>query len=521
MRRQHAVRGLVVLAAAGAIALLAPSQPASAHPLGNFSVNHYHGLQVHQDKVTDLAIVDSAEIPTLQEKDSVDADHDGAVGAAEKDAYGRDQCRTLARSFTAKADGRKLRWTVDEHRVDYAAGAANLTTTRLTCRLSAPADLSSPSTLRVSDRYRADRVGWHEITATGAGVALPDSPVPAKSISDQLRSYPNDLLTSPLNVRSATLRTEPADGAAAAGNGSGSDSTDSAGLLERTVAGADRVLQNLIARGDLTGIVVVLAVLLSLLLGASHAALPGHGKTIMAAYIAGRRGSVKDAVVVGATVTATHTAGVLVLGLLLTLSASLAGDTLLGYLGVASGALVATIGIGLMVSVLRGRGLGGRHHHGHGHAHGHGHTHDHDHDHGHGHTHDDHGHTHDHRPAHTHEKRDRRPNRLSLIGMGVAGGLVPSPSALVVLLGAIGLGRTAFGVILVLGYGLGMAGTLTAAGLLIVKVQDRMRRASLPAFLSRFAGPAKRLGSATPVVTAGLVLFVGLSLAGRSLAGVV
>jgi ABC-type nickel/cobalt efflux system permease component RcnA len=95
--------------------------------------------------------------------------------------------------------------------------------------------------------------------------------------------------------------------------------------------------------------------------------------------------------------------------------------------------------------------------------------------------------------------------------MGVAGGLVPSPSALVVLLGAIALGRTVFGVLLVLGYGLGMAATLTAAGLLLIRMRDKLDRPSVRARL----GGLTRLSALVPILTACLVVLVGLSLASR------
>jgi len=234
-------------------------------------------------------------------------------------------------------------------------------------------------------------------------------------------------------------------------------------------------------------------------LGAAHAALPGHGKTVMAAYIAGRRGRPRDAIIVGAIVTLTHTGGVIVLGLLLTATASLAGEAVLSWLGVASGVLVAAVGVAMLAGVLRRRTSVYDHHghsHGHDHDHHHGHTHDHDHDH--------HGHSH---------PRASRARRLSLVGMGIAGGLVPSPSALIVLLGAVGLGRTAFGVLLVIAYGVGMAAMLTAAGLLLVRMRDRW--ASCP------RRTLARLTALAPTGTAALVLCVGLGLAGRAVLGVV
>ena len=374
------------------------------------------------------------------------------------------------------------------------------------------------------------------------------------------------------------------------------------GPLAGVVDGVERVFDDLVGHRELTLGVGLAAVALAMILGASHALLPGHGKTVMAAYIAGRQGTSRDAVLVGATVTATHTGGVLLLGLALTVSSSLAGEQVLAWLGVGSGAIVAALGASLLVASFRRRGSVGELAHGHRHGGRFGHTHgpvgDHGHDDGQAHDHDHgqgHGHTHDH-PGGEHATRHRsgrlvrarpatrsqagatvetthrravsvtarprsatsRPlttapvgtleragtsivratvvprratesvdpprrtprsaivSRRGLVGMGIAGGLVPSPSALVVLLSAIALGRTAFGVLLVVGYGVGMAGTLTLAGLLMVRIRDRWT-----ARATRLAGTAGRAAArwraVAPFATAALVLVVGLGLAIRSL----
>jgi ABC-type nickel/cobalt efflux system permease component RcnA len=326
--------------------------------------------------------------------------------------------------------------------------------------------------------------------------------VPARSASNELRSYPDDLLAEPLSQRSVRLRTAPGDGPGAA---SGTLKLPAARPVTRAMAKLDATVEGLVGARHLTLPVGLLAVALSILLGAGHAAMPGHGKTVMAAYIAGRRGRLRDAVTVGATVTLTHTGGVLLIGLLVTVSASLAAESLLSYLGIASGLLIAAIGAGLLLSAWQGR-------HGHraGHTHGHDHGHHHAHDRG-------HDHDHDHDQAHTH----RHPHgfsRRGLIGIGIAGGLVPSPSALIVLLGAVALGRTGFGIALVLGYGLGMAATLTAAGLLLVRLRDRLARTVQGTErLSRLTSLARLV----PAMTACLVLVVGLGLTARGLAPLV
>jgi ABC-type nickel/cobalt efflux system permease component RcnA len=482
----------VVIAVAG-VAAFGPAAAASAHPLGNFTVNHYDGITVHTDAVDVLAVVDAAEIPTAQQHGSVDTNHDGILDSGERAAFAAATCPKVAAHEALTIDGTPAPLSVGASSYILRPGAAGLHTSRLECRLhAATASADRDRRVTLSDDYDAARIGWHEITATAVGVHLVASPVPAKSVSDELLHYPNDLLSSPLNVRRAALDVAP--GAGRSTFAKQLAKVPGAGPLARVVGRLDRLFSGLAGARHLTLGVGLLAVLVSLLLGSAHAALPGHGKTVMAAYIAGKRGSVRDAVLVGTTVTVTHTAGVLALGLALSLSSSLAGDRVEGELGVASGLLVVLVGASLLVGALRRR-----------------HVVDHDHQHPHGHAHDhDHGHNHGHNHGQEHQHAGRR--RAGLLGMGVAGGLVPSPSALVVLLGAIALGRTAFGVLLVLSYGIGMAATLTAAGLLAVRLTERWSgRISRVSIMQRLAG-------ATPLVTAGLVMVVGAGLAARSFA---
>jgi ABC-type nickel/cobalt efflux system permease component RcnA len=451
--------------------LLFPAQ-AAAHPLGNFTVNHYHGITVHPDRVTVRAVVDTAEIPTLQERPAEVAD------------YASRECAALSRATSVEVDGRAVPVEVRSSAVEFPAGDAGLPTTRLTCVVEAGA---SGSTVAVRAGYRDDRVGWREMTAVGDGVALLDPPVPAVSVTGELRQYPDDLLSDPLDVRSVVLEVGAGSSAPVAGTAVGGSSL---------LGSATRAFTSFVGVRDLTPLVGVLAVLLSLVLGAGHAALPGHGKTVIAAYLAGRAGTPRDALVVGATVTLTHTAGVLALGLLISATSAVAGDAVLRWLGLVSGLLVAAIGVALLRTSLTSLRQRRSALVAHGHAHRDGDTNSR----GHGHR-DGHGRGHGHGVGH-----GRGVGRTGLIGMGVAGGLVPSPSALVVLLGAVALGRTWFGVLLVLGYGLGMAATLTAVGLVLVRLRDRL--AAVERLRDRF--------TALPVITATLVLTVGAGLALRA-----
>jgi nickel/cobalt exporter len=483
-----------------AITVLAvPAGSAEAHPLGNVTVNHYDGLRLYPDRIELSAVVDHAEIPTLQLAPTLDGDGDGAVSPEEAQRRADAECADLSATVSATVDGAATSWTVLGARLTMPPGDAGLATTRIECELRTAASLDRPATVRFADSYLGDRIGWREITAAGAGVRLAESTVPVESVSGALRTYPIDLLADPLDVRSATLQVEPG-----AGGGGATVGPPSFARVDRLVGEVNGWFTGLVGRAELTGGVGLLAVVLALVLGASHALLPGHGKTVMAAYLAGRRGTRRDALLVGATVTATHTVGVLVLGVLVSVSAAFAPDGVLRGLTVLSGLLVAGVGVALLRSAARTRrtsgpvtgervlvaaGVG----HGHGHGHGHG-------------------------RGHGHGQRAPRFGRGALVGLGVAGGLVPSPTALLVLLGAIGLGRTWFGIALVLCYGLGMAATLTAAGLLLVGLRDRLERVRVSDSLRRRTAWVM---AAAPVLTAALVLVVGVGIAVRGLAGAV
>ncbi|MDQ6648760.1 MAG: High-affinity nickel-transporter [Actinomycetota bacterium] len=540
--RRVGVAGFIVVAT-----LLGLSSAASAHPLGNATVNHYDGLHLYADHVTDLAVEDVAEIPTLQRKSLVDTDGDGVVTAGERAAYAAKQCAAMVPSTRLQVDGRTAPWSVLHS--DYAErpGVISLTAGRLVCELTAPVDLTRSATVSLDAGWDGDGIGWHEITAVGSGVSLQNSPVPAASISDALLRYPNDLLSSPLNQRSAVLRVVPG---AATSTYAAARRIPVAGVAVRELNKLSTAFNNVVGSKHLTVGVGLLALLLSMLLGAGHAFLPGHGKTIMAAYLVGRRGRLRDVVTVGATVTITHTAGVLVLGLLISLTAAFAPTAAEQGLGVVSGLIVAGVGAFLLLAAVRRRpaaalraapagavgaaesrparvlvgaattaapdaGSGFGPAPAPGHSHDRGASPDHDHSHGHSHG-QDHPHGHGHSHGQGEGSGTARFGRGGLVGLGVAGGLVPSPSALLVLLAAVALGRTVFGVLLVLGYGLGMAGALMGTGLLLVVLRNR-----LVGLTSRRGLSAGRLSAVLPVVTAVLVLLVGVGLTLRALAGTV
>jgi nickel/cobalt exporter len=492
-------RPLLLLAlTAGLLAL--PAGIAAAHPLGNFTVSTASGLRLAPDELVVDQVADLAEIPTFQARPELDRDGDGKVSGGEADAWAQERCRVIAGGADARLDGRRLALAVTASRASTSPGSGGLDVLRLECRLRAPTGRLTGAgghTLQWRSTAYADRVGWHEVTAAGDGVTLTASDVPATSPSARLTSYPKDLIDASPAVRQATVSFRPGGARLAGGQ------PEAAGpAVAGPVDGPARALTRVLTERSGTAGGLLLAVGLAVVLGALHAVAPGHGKTVMAAYLVGLRGTVRDAAVIGATVTLTHTAGVLALGLLLGTARALAPERLYPWLGIVSGLLLAVLGVGVLRRLLRDRHAGADHHHHGHHHHGPGH------DHGDG---DGHGH------GHEHGTGQGRPRPRDLVTLGFAGGLAPSPSALVVLLAATALGQAWLGVVLVLAYGAGMALTLSAAGLLLVRARGpvgrwRARRSAHWPWLGRAARIA-------PAGTAGLIMLGGLGLALRSASG--
>jgi nickel/cobalt transporter (NicO) family protein len=498
-------RALISLAVVGIGVLL--STAASAHPLGNFTINQYSGLRVEANAVIIDLVTDEAEIPTVQARSEMDTNHDKTVDDAEASVWRMTACRTAAAQTALTLDDHPATVQAQENSsLSFPTGQADLLTLRLECTLRS--DVAVPDgvhTLSYKNTGFDGRLGWHEIVVSSPGITLLTTGVATTSITERLTRYPTDLLRSPLQQRTLSISFQPTGALA-----SPSDATTAATapavtkLLPRGVDRAGQAFTRLIARRHLTFSFGLLAFAVAILLGAFHALAPGHGKTVMAAYIVGERGTLRQAGLIGLSVTATHTAGVMVLGILLSTSTVLTPDRLYPWLGLASGLLLASIGVTLARRALRTSHVHRPQHHDHPHHHE--------------------SEPRDHRVqpiavahshggwTHTHQELDPSLSWRSLLAVGFAGGLVPSPSALLVLLGAIALGRVAFGLLLVVAYGLGMALMLVAAGLALVRARTWIER--------RAPRPGRRrvatLGRLVPIATSAIVIVVGLSLAIRS-----
>lgn len=502
----------MIALALGLIAALGLAGTAAAHPLGNFTVNQYSRIEAGLDVVHVRYLVDMAEIPAFQERQQIDADHDGALSAAEQQAYLRQRAPELARGLRLSVDGMAAPLRLTSSVIDFPPGQGGLQTLRVTLDLeTALGGDGGPKALAYEVANYPERLGWREIVAHARhGAELRDSSALADDRSAELTIFPGDMLTSPLDMREVRFTL-----AAGAGRPISSGPRPAEGGAP---AGASvDALAAMLATRELTPAAMAGALALAMVLGAGHALTPGHGKTIVAAYLVGARGTTRHALALGLVTTLTHTAGVFALGLA-TLAASryVLPERIYPWLELTSGALVVVLGLALLRSRVAALIGWGRQRHDHG-PHGHDHDHDHgshDHDHSHDHGPHDHDHSHDHGPhGHSHDHEQILADRLAgtgagsvtwrgLLALGVSGGLLPCPSALVVLLGAIALGRVGFGLLLILAFSLGLAAVLTGIGLILVHARA----------LLRFFPAGGWLARALPAVSALLVIISGLAI---------
>lgn len=422
---------------------------AAAHPLGNFSVNQSSRIDVGRNAIDVYRTVDLAEIPTRQLLDEIDADRDGRMSDAEARDYATKIAVGQSEALKLTIDGRPLTLQNVSSSAEIRAGAGELPTLRMEFRLRTAENVETNGRVSFENENYADRLGWNEIFVTrAAGISVFDSTAFGNSPTSELESYPAENLEAPLNERTAGFSIAndklPA-GAAELRNRDGHASA----AIQR-----DR-LAELIAVPEITPLIMLTGLLIALGLGAVHAMSPGHGKTVVGAYLVGARGTVKHAAFLGLTVTITHTLGVFALGLV-TLFASqyVLPEKFMPFLSFVSGLLVVYVGLSMFKSRLfSALGIAKPTHHHHHHddeEHG---THTHD---GHTHTHD--GHTHSHLPPEAITWK-------SLLALGVSGGLLPCPSALVLMLSAISLGRVGYGLLLTITFSFGLAATLTVVGL--------------------------------------------------------
>ncbi len=449
----------------------------------------------------------------------LDPDGDEQITAAEGRAY----VAALLEDVVLQVDGKELALTIDKiYLPAYINVQAGYGTIRVFTTAALAADLTGTHQLVYANNY-APTGSAYQVNA------FVDNSVPV-TLGQMAREGNQQRATMDFVIESAA----PTAGAVAApANGeatvptvpteTGANRTTAAADvasafgLDTNAAGQANKLMAFLYAPMLTPWVLLVALALALLLGGLHALTPGHGKTLVAAYLIGSRGTVRHAVALGAIVTFTHTASVIVIGLLaLFASQYIVPGVLVPALTFFSGLLVVSLGVRLIWQRWIAFRSGRNQPHAHGDAHDTGHHHEQDHAHSHDHSHDhnhDHSHDHSHGQALTHHHGDGHVHThlppaegitpSSLLAMGVSGGLVPCPEALGIMVIAIGLNRILLGLGLIVFFSFGLAAVLILIGILLVRSRS---------LLERVGGFSSRWSRALPLASAVIITVLGIGI---------
>jgi nickel/cobalt exporter len=533
--RRHAITAALLLALCLLIA-----RPALAHPMGNFSVNHYSKLTIDKDGITVRYFIDLAEIPTYQELQQADLTPDNTAGIAR---FLSTRAQELKSGLVLTIDGRALPLKLLSKDVIFPPGAGGLPTMKMGFVFRAACPNPGKHALAYADNNYPGHAGWKELVLVGPPSLLADPSAPATDRSSELSNYPTDMLNTPPQVLSATATlTLPAAVPAIAERKPANPvpahaalATPAAAPSSPRPAAAPAPLQQpapapihlqankqttprdaftqLVTRTNLSPWFLVSAAFIAFGLGALHALEPGHGKTIVAAYLVGSRGTARHAALLGVIVTASHTAGVFALGgITLYLARYILPEQLYPWLGVLSGLTIAVLGAYLLLRRWTGLAVD------HSHAPGAGHS---------------HWFAWKKRPdpglnllgespevfdnapepaasAALAARDQGRPISLAqLFILGVTGGIIPCPAALVVLLSAFSLHRIGFGFFLIVAFSLGLAAVLITFGMLMVYARRFMGRLTVD-------GPLTRRW--LPIASSAFITILGIAIAVRALA---
>ena len=514
----------LIVAILVAVSSMSFSISAIAHPLGNFSISHYAAIRIGRDAVDLKYILDLAEIPTFQEMQesgiTPKADDTGVQ------AYLTRKAEILRDGLTLQISGKPLRLRVGSTEIIFPPGAGGLPTMKLGIVFKAkldPASTGGEQLLNYRDENFPGRAGWKEIiVAANRGAELMSTSGSVEDRSRELSDYPTDLLNSPPQqleaqatflVRTAAPPVTAAKNVVSIGRPSAREipppqdpqpSTDvslaksSEGVSVQLAANRQAMPSNafteMMAQKQLGWKIVLFAFAVAVGLGAFHALEPGHGKTLVAAYLVGSHGTFKHALLLGLVVTVTHTAGVYVLGLV-TLYASnyIVPERLYPWIALVSGVMITVLGGALLLR--RHRDKHGIHFHQH-----HGHTHPH-----HG-PHDHESHCHD--DAYDRHEPNQNVSLKQLLALGISGGIIPCPAALVVLLSAVSMQRIGLGLLLIGAFSTGLAVVLVAVGMLMVYARR---------FMSRFRGEGCIITRWLPLASSAFILLIGVGLTCQAL----
>jgi nickel/cobalt transporter (NicO) family protein len=421
---------------AAVVCFAGAATPATAHPLGNFTINHLVKVRQSGDSLRVRYALDMAEIPTFAVMRARSAS--GVLDGPELRTWAASEVAVVTGGLTVAAQGNRLPLIpLGVPVVRTRPGAGGLPTLYWVDDF-----LVSPGaarTLTIEDRTFPDRIGWKDVVIA-----------PASEPTDELTHYPTAMLSSPRDVSSATLtRLDNAWVAAATAAPSATAAAPQSQIRSNALA-------DMLARGPTSVLVVVLTLLAAIGLGALHALEPGHGKTLLAVSLVGARATPKQALLLAAGLTIAHTAGVLLLGLALLSAAQwIVPEAVYPWITVVSGVAVVWLGANALARFVRSQ-RGSSHEHMHSHAHDHGDESSHDHSYG------EHG--------HSHVVPGNAPLSFrNVMFIAMSGNIAPCPAALVVMLTALTLHQLGYGLVIIVAFGIGLAAVLTGLGLAVVR----------------------------------------------------
>jgi ABC-type nickel/cobalt efflux system permease component RcnA len=475
------IGGIAIILVAAALA------PATAHPLGNFTLNHLTRISAAHDGLRLRYVLDMAEIPAFALDRSLDPR--GAPSDATLRTWARGHAAEVARQLALTVDGRDVSLTTTASTVERRPGAGGLPTLYFSALYAARV---APGAHRIVfvDSTAAGRLGWKD-------VVVGDTAEPTHA----LRAYPNALAGSPRDRTSIVASVDAAGRIVAVAN------ADAAAAAPATAAlGRSNALSDVLAKGAGDPLVVLAALLLAIALGALHALEPGHGKTLLAVSLVGARATPRQALILASALTVAHTAGVLALGVVVLLAAQwIVPEQIYPWITLGSGTFVAILGARAVAREVRSR-LPLRHAHAHAHPHAHPHAHDHVHALGDADHHDD---LDEAAHAQAHAIAGTAPLTFrSAVLAAASGNIAPCPAALVVLLAAIGIHQIGYGLALIVAFSIGLAAVLTVLGVAVV------RSAAWLVARPRF----DRVARFAPLVTSVVIATVGAVMIGQGFA---
>ncbi|MDQ6929977.1 MAG: hypothetical protein M3126_04850 [Candidatus Eremiobacteraeota bacterium] len=446
---------------------MACAAQASAHPLGNFTINHLAKVRAQAGTLRIHYVLDIAEIPTFQVMH--ERSPGGIWNARIMQSWAQSEVAVVQNGLRVTSDGSPLLLRSLGAHARTRPGAGGLPILYWVDDFTSDLGSAKTHAIAVADSVYADRrIGWKDVVVA-----------PATEPTHELQVYPSALIGSPRTITSATFTVD----AAGVATNVKTDSTATPQQQSTTSIVSQTALSEMFLRADQGPLWIFITILAAFGFGALHAIEPGHGKALLAFTLVGARATNKQAAILAASLTFAHTIGVILLGVVLFFVTGFVPETIYPWITLVSGIAIAIIGGRALARYVRGvQPFAHAHAHEHPHAHAHDHPHDHHHDAADGHSHAV-GHDHDHAlaadtelshthggMAHSHVVPGTQPlNFGSAIWAAMSGGIAPCPAAIILLIAAVNSHRIGYGLMLIVIFGLGLASVLTGLGLAVVK----------------------------------------------------